>query len=583
MIRDRSLKGRSIDVAIQKLAFGGDGIGPCSVPNDALQREPALQTLSGRVTFVPNTIPGDRVKAALVKMRKNHLEARLECVVEASPLRITPRCRHFGVCGGCTWQNLAYADQLKFKEQIVRETLQHLGGFSAETLERVMRPVLGCRDPWYYRNKMELSFDQHAPPAEGRLFLSETDRKVCSDSEVRFRFRAAAGWPVKVGLHPRNHRYEVFDMEECFLQSEVLAQIAATMREFVSEHQLTVFKGSTGKGLLRSLIVREGKYTGERMAHLVTSGEPFPQVEAFREVFISSKWQGKSPPSLARRSEAKALERSDPLSAPISNLNIKPISAITQGHSASAPCLIAQTSLPKSKQNMNDSARKIHSLIWTRLIPEKGHRTRQETQVLWGQPVIHEELHLENGSCLRFEISAESFFQPNTRQAEVLYGQVIELAHLSGHELVYDLYCGTGTIGLFCAHRAKQVIGIESVAEAVKNARRNAEQNGVSNIEFFVGDVVKLKEGRLQWLPRSAPPLPDIVIVDPPRAGLAPSVPSAIANLHPKKIVYASCNPATLARDLKEFTRLGYLLQTVQPVDLFPHTTHIENVALLKT
>jgi 23S rRNA (uracil1939-C5)-methyltransferase len=507
---------------------------------------------------VPNTIPGDRVKAALVKVHKNHLEARLEEVVEASPLRIAARCKHFGVCGGCTWQNLAYADQLKFKEQIVRETLEHLGGFSKEALEKVMRPVLGCNDPWFYRNKMELSFDEGEPksvfPArKGNDASSERKRAHVATLHgcETMPTREASGWGLlKVGLHPRNHRYEVFDMEECFLQSDVLSEIAATMRAFAREHKLTVFKGTTEKGLLRSLMVREGKHTGERMLHLITSAEPFPQLDAFCEAFTSEQWRGR-----------------------------------------------------------------IHSLIWTRFVPEKGRRTRQETEVLWGQPVIHEELRLPSGKgetpslrsgvVLRFEISAESFFQPNTQQAEVLYGQVLELAELSGTEVVYDLYCGTGTIGLFCAHRAKQVVGIEVVKEAVENGRMNAKRNGLSNVEFFVADVGELvRKGTDAPEPhdthtnrviptRHSPEfalasarlrfgLPNVVIADPPRAGLSPLVPAAIVSLQPAKVVYVSCNPTTLARDLRTFEGLGYRLKIVQPVDMFPQTYHIENVALLE-
>lgn len=476
-------KGDIVEVEIEKLAFGGDGIGKCHIPEELANREPSTRVAEGLVTFVPNVIPGDRVKVSLRKIKSNRLEGQLHELVEPSPKRVEPRCKHFNECGGCVWQNLSYENQLVYKEQQIRETLQHLGGFSEGEVTRVVRPILGCAEPWNYRNKMELSF---ARSADGEVML---------------------------GLHKPKMRHEVFDMEECFLQSELVAELAQEVLAFAREEGLNVFDDRTQDGLLRNLVIREGKNTGEVMVNLVTSINSFPQSLKFKEQFSGGKW-----------------------------------------------------------------SERITSLLWTTVMQIPGTPTWTESQILAGKEVIHEELRLETGRVLRFEISRDAFFQPNTKQAEKLYAAAIELAGLSGEEIVYDLYCGTGTIGLFCAHASKHVYGIEVVKNAVENARANARRNDVKNIDFVVGDVGESLHGKFG--PVEAPK-PDVVIVDPPRAGLNPDVPEKIAELGGQKIVYVSCNPSTQTRDIKEFQKLGYRLEVAQPVDMFPHTYHIENVALL--
>lgn len=467
-------KQQIVQVEIDKLAFGGAGVGKCVTPE-----EPAA---NGMVTFVPNTIPGDSIQAALTKIKKNHLEGQLHKILVPSPLRIEPRCKHFGVCGGCTWQNLDYEKQVEFKTTTVKETLVHLGGFTVEEVDAFVCPMLACPSPWYYRNKMELSFDQ---PSEGSLEL---------------------------GFHLPKRRHEVFQLEECFLQSERLPKIVKQVRDFSNAHGLSVFRDRTASGLLRNLIIREGKNTGELMINLVTSHEDFPQKDAFKTHFTTGEWEGQ-----------------------------------------------------------------VTSLIWTQIHQARGYRTRRANTLLAGRETITEEMTLENGKTLRFDISPESFFQPNTHQAERLYATVVEMAQLKGTETVYDLFCGTGTIGLFCANKAQQVYGIELIPDAVENAKKNALRNEIENVQFFVGDVGEL-------LTKKAPEgsaSPDVVIVDPPRAGLEGIVPEQVAQLGAATIIYVSCNPTTLARDLKLFGMFDYKVEAVQPVDMFPQTYHIENVVRL--
>lgn len=464
-------KGDVVDVVIEKLAFGGAGIGKCQC-----EKEPIV---NGMVTFVPNTLPGDHVQATLLKIKKNRLEGRVEKLVKPSELRIPPRCPHFEQCGGCVWQNLAYENQLTFKENQVREAFIHLGGFSEAEMDGVMKPILGCEDPWAYRNKMEFSFGRSA------------------DDEVM------------LGLHlPRMH-HDVFDLEECHLFSPIAAEVVKVIRDFAKKEDLKVFDDRNQEGLLRNLVIREGKNTGEIMVNLITSPNSFPQVDRFKALFDTDEWKDR-----------------------------------------------------------------VSSLIWTTIMQQRGTPTWREAKTLIGNDTIFEELRLETGHTLRFEISAEAFFQTNTRQAEILYAKAMECAGLTGEEVVYDLYCGTGTIGLFCAHKAKKVVGIERSKAAIENARENATCNKITNAEFFVGDVSKvMAEQQLSS--------PDVVIVDPPRSGLEGDVPQQVLDLEAQKIVYVSCNPSTLARDVRFFVDHGYTLKIDQPVDMFPHTYHIENVALL--
>ncbi len=444
-------KGTEIVVKIDSLVYGGRGIG----------------SHEGMKVFVEDVVPGDTVKASLSRIKNNYAEAKLVEVIEKSPQRIEPKCKHFGVCGGCKWQFLSYEDQCKVKEDQVRDAIVKIGHLDGA----LVQTIIPNETPWFYRNKMEVSFD-----TQNRL-----------------------------GLYPKGFHYEVFDMEECFLQSELMVEIVGKMREFQKKYKIPAYDSETHAGLLRNLIIREGKNTGECMVILVTSTGVFDQ-----------------------RAEFIALFKDDP---------------------------------------------RITSLYWTTIYQVPGHPTFTEETLLHGKPALTEILNLENGQKLEFDILPKAFFQTNTKQAEKLYSKVIELAGLTGDETVLDLYCGTGTIGLFCAHKAKEIVGIEENEQAVESARGNARKNGITNATFYLGRV----EHRLSDLQHK----PDVVIVDPPRIGLGEEVVSAVAAFGAKTVVYVSCNPATLARDLSYFAGLGYFTQSVTPVDMFPQTHHVESVAVM--
>ncbi len=444
-----------LPLSISTLTFGGSGLG----------------SADGYKVFVEGVAPGDEVEVELTKRRSSYGEGKLLRVLKPSPLRIEPRCPHFDVCGGCKWQFLPYPEQLKTKEQQVKDALERIGRLSSDCVE----PILGCEEPWYYRNKMELSF---GTSPEGEVML---------------------------GFFPTGYHYEVFDVKACFLQSELMVEIVQKVRAFAQEQKLTVYNSHTHEGLLKTLTVREGKNTGEVMVILTTSTGLFEVQDAFTALFAD-----------------------DP---------------------------------------------RITSVYWNSVYQVPGQPTWTEQTRLHGKPTLTEALILENGKRLEFDILPQAFFQTNTLQAQRLYSTVLDFAELSGQETVFDLYCGTGTIGLFCAHQAKQVLGVEVNESAVDNARSNAQRNGIANASFFLGSV----EERLSSLTER----PDVVIVDPPRAGLGEKVVATVAAFKAPRLVYVSCNPATFARDVQQFLTLGYVLEKVKPVDMFPHTAHIECVARL--
>lgn len=446
---------------IDTLAFGGAGIGRYTWQDRPI------------TVFVMDTVPGDIVEASLTKIKPNFWEADLVRVVQPSAERIVPRCKHFDICGGCTWQFLSYEKQLEYKESQVRESLEHIGKFVNPPVEK----IVGCNDPWNYRNKMEMSFA-----------------------------RDPSGEKTRMGFHLRGRRYEVFDLEECFLESPFFEKFVNAFRIFVKGKGWQSFHEPSNTGFLRSLFVREGKNTGELMINLVTLGESFPQKhqDAFRD-FVSAGFP------------------------------------------------------------------EVTSVYHTEMVQKRGSRTALHEHFLHGKPALSETLVLHDGTKLSFDIAPQAFFQPNTLQAQTLYSKVLEYAELTHDDIVFDLFCGTGTIGLFAAKKAKHVVGIEVNTDAVESANQNAKMNHVSNIEFYCGNV--------SGILNSVRMAPTCVIVDPPRCGLGEKTVNQIVAMHPKKIISVSCNPSTFARDAAMLCGLGYSLRRVAPVDMFPQTYHIETVA----
>jgi 23S rRNA (uracil1939-C5)-methyltransferase len=412
------------------------------------------------VVFVRGAVPGDRVRARVTKSKRSFAEADSVELLTPSPDRVEPLAPH----PGAPWQVLPYERQLAEKEDQVRDALERIGRFQEPPVE----PIVAAVEQLRYRNKVEYSFGE-------------------SDDGIVLGFHRAGRWDL------------IDDVAEDILASERVDELREAVKAWCREEGLSAYERRDGTGLLRNLVVREGRRTGQLQARLVTSAGDFRV------------------PELA----------------------------------AAAPS---------------------ESFLWTRDEGVAETTRGGTTDVVKGSAVLEEEL-----SGLRFRISPDAFFQTNTEMAERLYGVAAELAGLSGREKVLDLYCGIGTIALTLALDAGEVTGIEIVERAVADAIENARLNGVDNVRFFAGDVRTAMRPLLEEAGQ-----PDVVVVDPPRAGLSQKVVRRVLEARAKRIVYVSCNPTTLAPNARQMADAGYELRTVRPVDMFPQTPHIEAVALLE-
>jgi len=472
-------KDQELELDVESLAYGGNGVA----------------RLNGYVVFVRRGLPGDRVRARVTKVKRNHAEALATEIVRPGPQRVEAPCKHYPACGGCRFQDLAYDVQLAQKQAWVRDALQRLGGIADPALEE----ILPCEpEIFHYRNKMEYSFAPGPGGADMKSRSSSTSAPPGASNLGSF----APGGPV-LGLHKAGRWDEVIDTELCWLTTDVGNGIRDTVRDWAREEGLEAYSQADNTGYLRHLVVREGRNTGQALVQLVTApGEKFDQ-----GYFVDV---------LRRFSEVRSVHWS-----------------------------------------VNDTPAEVTNL---------------PTRLLWGEEWIEEQL-----SGLTFRVRPNAFLQTNTSMAEKLYALARDAAQLTGGETVWDLYCGIGTIGLTMARDALTVWGIEVSEESVACALENAELNGIANAAFFAGNVGQVVEDLLD---RSGPP--DVVVVDPPRAGLSGKALRRLARCEPSRIVYVSCNPTTLAPNAAQLVEAGYVLRRVRPVDMFPQTPHIECVALLE-
>ncbi len=443
----------------------------------------ALARVDNLVVFVPMLIPGDVVDLRVIRKRKKYLEGKVIKFHEYSSDRIIPRCRHFGVCGGCKWQHLPYELQLKYKEKQVKDNLIRIG----KTELPEINPIIGSSEEFLYRNKLEYTFSNK------RWLIKEE-----VESGSKFEKENALGFHIP-GLFDK-----VLDITECHLQPEPSNQIKNVVREYARKNALEFFDLREQKGFLRNLVIRNS-LEGKVMLIIVFFHEDIKKREGLLD-HLSSEF----------------------------------------------PQISSLMYVINSKRN--DSLNDQNPILY-----------RGESHIL------------EEMDGLKFRIGPKSFYQTNTRQALILYRVAKDFADLTGNEVVYDLYSGTGTIANYIAGNANKVIGIEYVDEAVKDAEINSEINNIRNAFFFAGDMKSILTEeflKLNWKP-------DVIITDPPRAGMDEDVIKTIIKAAPDKIVYISCNPSTQSRDIQLLSESFYVA-AVQPVDMFPHTHHVENVVLLK-
>lgn len=440
------------------------------------------KTETGKTVLVSGAVPGDVVTARVKKAKSNYYEAEVVEILEQSPFRIQPKCMHFGVCGGCKWQNLSYEKQLEFKQDEVVNNIKRIGGIAHFEI----LPILGSEQQYFYRNKMEFSF------SNARWLSNE---EVNSGADIKEK--------NALGFHIPGMWSKILDLKECMLQEAPSNEIRLAVREFALQNGLEFFDVKNQEGFLRTLMLRQN-----------SKGEWMVLFQLYRE------------------ENEKRVQLFDFLLAKFPQI---------------------KTLLFAINEKGNDS---VYDL---------------DIQSYYGPGFIDEEM-----DGLLFKIGPKSFFQTNYQQALNLYRKTLEFADINENDVVYDLYTGTGTIAQYLAKNAKLVIGIESVQEAIDAAIEHAKLNGLENCKFYCGDMKEVfTEEFLQNHPKA-----DVLVTDPPRDGMHPKVIEQILHLAPPKIVYVSCNSATQARDIA-LLKEKYTVAKILPVDMFPQTHHVENIALL--
>jgi len=437
----------------------------------------------GRVIFMTNTVPGDVVDVQTTKKRKAYFEGSAINFHTYSDKRVEPHCEHFGVCGGCKWQHMGYEHQLFYKQKEVENNLRRIGHLDLPELN----PILGSKEQYFYRNKMEFSF------SDSRWLTLEEIQ-----SEIEIKEKNALGFHIP-GMWDK-----ILDIKKCHLQADPSNAIRLEVKDFAVKNNISFFNPRNQYGMLRTLMIRTTS-TGEIMVLI----QFFEDDKEKRELLLN---------------------------------------------------------------HLTESFPEITSLLF--VINKKQNDTIYDQEIICFNGRDH---IIEKMEGLQFKINAKSFYQTNSEQAYELYKVARDFADLTGKELVYDLYTGTGTIAQFVSKNAKKVIGIESVPEAIEDAKSNATNNKIENVDFFVGDMKNVFNK--DFIEKHG--TPDIIITDPPRDGMHKHVVQQILNISPQKVVYVSCNSATQARDLELMKHL-YKVTKVQPVDMFPQTHHVENVVLLE-
>lgn len=547
-----------VTVTVEDIGTEGEGIGK----------------VDGFTLFIKDAVPGDVVTAKIMKSKKNYAYARLEKVETPSPFRALPPCRFYRQCGGCQLQAISYEKQLEFKQKKIRNNLLRIGGFSPEYVDEKMEPIVGMEEPLHYRNKAQ--------------YPVGTDR---------------SGKLITGFYAGRTH--DIIANTNCLLGAPENQEILETILRYMRENKVTAYDEGSGRGLVRHVLIRKGFTSGELMVCIVINQRPAGEGKETEKASSSGKM------AMSKGSAKRGMHGELPL-----KLDVQ----WGQKQDKQKEWLPRQEKLIQALINIPGM-----TSISVNFNPENTNVILgREVRTIWGNPTIYDVIHVRDmqsegypftGDSLTFKISPLSFYQVNPTQTEKLYSLALEYAGLTGKETVWDLYCGIGTISLFLARKARQVYGVEIVEQAILDARENAERNGIENARFFVGKAEEVLpayyEGRLE-VPEGAPRLqasagvtteesgdarqkesenarqvsdmlhPDVIVVDPPRKGCDEACLSTMLKMQPSRIVYVSCDSATLARDLKILCDGGYVIRKIRGVDQFGMTVHVETVCLLQ-
>ncbi len=529
---------------ITDLTEEGQGVGKCD----------------GLVFFVKDSVMGDVVEARILKVKKNYAYAKVEKLLKPSPYRIAPLCPVAGKCGGCQLQHLSYEKELAWKEDRIAQSLIRIAGIPEEEVRGKGEGILGGKTE-RYRNKAQYPVQNGMELHVGKGQIGENsglDRKektaknfiVDGKREGHINFMSVVREELsglKMGFYGF-HSHRIIESEDCLINSAENPLILRCVKNWAREYQIPGYEEETGKGLLRHIFLRKGFSTGEILLCLVLNGKSLPYGRELWE-----RLQG-----VAFREEADGLQSG------------------ANGH-----CGIDAQSEADVYFGKNGTVQGRIVGLSMNINEGRGNAILgRETFCLYGKDSIEDKI-----GELSFSISVPSFYQVNPVQTEKIYGKALEYAALTGEETVWDCYCGIGTISLFLAQKAKQVYGLEIVPEAIENAKKNAEKNSLHNTEFYVGAAEEVLPKWVEEQKREGKDvgnLVDVVSLDPPRKGCDEACLSAVLELSPKRIVYVSCDPGSLARDMKYLREGGYTLEKWVGIDNFPRTGHVETVALLQ-
>ena len=517
----------------------------------------------GLVFFVKDSVMGDLVEARILKAKKNYAYAKVEKLLEASPYRITPLCPVAGKCGGCQLQHLSYEKELAWKEDRIAQSLIRIAGLSPEEVERKKEEILGgvlSR----YRNKAQYPVQSRKEiRSGGATSISDwkVDGKWSGKNKIEAKEKSS---DLSMGFYGF-HSHRIIETEDCLINSAENPLILNCIKDWAREYKISGYEEETGKGLLRHIFLRKGFSTGEILLCLVLNGKSLPHGKELWE-----KLEG-----LSLRVEEGGLQRGEVVSCGMDAQSQADVYCGVDTQSEADVYCEENKKIPS----------KIVGLCVNINEGSGNAILGRETRCLYGKDSIEDKI-----GELSFSISVPSFYQVNPVQTEKIYGKALEYAALTGEETVWDCYCGIGTISLFLAQKAKQVYGLEIVPEAIENAKKNAEKNDIHNTEFFVGAAEEVlpkwveeqkRELSAKGADCSIGDMVDVVSLDPPRKGCDEACLSAVLELSPKRIVYVSCDPGSLARDMKYLREGGYALQKWVGIDNFPRTGHVETVVLM--